>query len=96
MAIELRERKSNISWFGLFAFLFLLIVVVGGAYFLFFTATPGVEVIAPSVLKSTSELAEVEFDPSEVINHPRLKGLKQFGGLPTIGSTGRLNPLIGF
>jgi len=97
MAIELKEQKrKGVNWFSILVFAFFFIVVIVGGYFLFFAETPGIEIVAPSVLRSTSEIAEVDFDPSQVISHPGLKSLRQYGGLPTVGRLGRPNPLLGF
>jgi hypothetical protein len=96
MAIIVKERKKGVNWFSLVVTAFFLIVIIGGGYLLFFTTTPGIEVVAPSVLRSTSEIAGIQLDSSSVLNHPKLKGLKQYGGLPSVGSVGRPNPLIGF
>jgi hypothetical protein len=96
MAIVVKETKNGVNWFSLLVTVFFLIVIIGGGYLLFFTETPGIEVVSPSVLRSTSEIAEIQLDPSGVVNHPELKGLKQYGGLPSVGNVGRPNPLLGF
>ncbi len=96
MAIILKEQKKGINWFAILVFVFLFAVVIGGGYFLFFAATPGIEIVAPSSLQSTSDIASVRFDPSRVVNHQTLKSLRQLGGLPGIGVLGRSNPLINF
>ena len=96
MAIVVKERKNGVNWFSLIVTIFFLVVILGGGYLLFFTEIPGIEVVAPSVLRSTSEIAGVKLDPSGVVNHPTLKGLRQYGGLPSVGNVGRLNPLLGF
>ena len=96
MAIVLEERKKGVNWFVILVFLFLFVVVIAGGYFLFFASTPGIEIVAPSILRSTSNIAEIELDPSQVISHPTLKRLRQYGGLPSVGSLGRTNPLLSF
>lgn len=96
MAIVLREQRKGVNWFAIIVFLFLTVVIVGGGYLLFFTETPAIEIVAPSILKETAEIAEVEFDPAAVIGHPTLKTLRQYGAAPGTGRLGRPNPLIGF
>lgn len=96
MAIVLEEQKKGISWFAISVFIFLFLVVFGGGYYLFFAPTPGIEFIAPSSLRSVSEIAEVEFNPADVVSNPILGTLQLNGGLPTTGSLGRPNPLLGF
>ncbi|MFH1759083.1 MAG: hypothetical protein ABH822_00800 [Patescibacteria group bacterium] len=96
MAIVIKERNRGVNWFVFLVFIILFAIVIGGGYYLFFAPTPGIEVVSPSVLQSTSEIAEVQFDPSVVISHPQLKNLRQIGGLPTVGDLGRENPLLAY
>lgn len=96
MAIELEKQQRNINWFGIIVFIFLLSVIIGLVYFLFFTETPGIEVVAPSILQKTEKIADIQFDPSEVISHPVLKNLRQYGAMPGVGQLGRPNPFIRF
>lgn len=94
MAIILKEQKRKANWFAIVVFLFLLVVILITAYFLFFAPVPGIETIAPTGLKSVSQLSkEAElFDPTTVVSDPVLKTLRQYGGLPSTGNLGRANP----
>lgn len=92
--IEQQERKTN--WFAIFVFLFLLAVIAGGGYFLFFSPTPAIDIIIPSSLDTAEALSEVQINPSAIINNPVLKGLRQYGSSPSIGTVGRQNPFISF
>lgn len=96
MAIVLKEQKRGVNWFAAIVFIFFFAVVIGGGYYLFFAETPGIEIVAPSVLQSTAEIADVQFDPSQVINHQTLKELRQFGSPSGIGVLGKSNPFISF
>lgn len=96
MAIILREQKKGVNWFVISVYAFLFLVVIGGGWFLFFAKTPGIELVAPSILRETTDIAEARFDPSEVVGHPVLKTLRQYGAPLGIGQLGRTNPLIGF
>ena len=96
MAIILKERKKSVNWFAILVFIFLFFVVIGGGWFLFFAETPGIEIVAPSILEDTSNLSEIQFNPIEVVSHPALKSLRQYGTLPGVGQLGRTNPLISF
>ena len=96
MAIVLEEKKKKVNWFAIGVFLFLFAVVIIGGYYLFFAPIPGIETIAPSILRDTSELAKIDLDPSQVINNAVLKNLRQHGGLPSVGNLGRDNPLVSF
>ena len=96
MAILIEQQKRKTNWFGILTFLFLLLVIFGGGYFLFFSPTPGIEVIIPSSLESAEQLSEVQIDPSALIANPALKKLRMYGGQPSIGTVGRQNPFLGF
>jgi len=96
MAIVLKEQKRKFNWFAVVVVVVLTVVIIGGGYLLFFTETPVIEIVAPSTLQRTAEIAEVNFDPSVVISHPVLKTLRQYGARPGVGQLGRQNPLIGF
>ncbi len=96
MAIILKQQQKKTNWFALLTFVFLLAVIFGGAYFLFFASSPGIEIIAPASFQSTAELSRVEFDPSQIISNPTLKTLRQYGNLPNVGNLGRDNPFLGF
>lgn len=96
MAIILQEQKRTTSWFAVIVFLFLLAVVLITAYFLFFAPVPGIEAIAPSSLKSVTQLSQEaeEFDPASITADPVLKTLRPHGGLPNVGNIGRDNPFL--
>lgn len=94
MAILIEQDRKGFNWFGFLVFIFLLSVIVGGSYYLFFSPTPGIEFVAPTRLKTSSSIAQLNFDPSEVINHPHLKKLRKYGSPQSLGSVGRPNPLI--
>lgn len=96
MPIIIEQQKRKTNWLGALVFIFLLIVIVGGGYFLFFAPTPGIEIIAPSQLEEVSGLAEAQFDPTKLINDPVLKSLRQYGTQPSPGPLGRDNPFISF
>lgn len=80
------------NWFAVSVFVFLLAVIVGGGYYLFFSPTPGIEVIAPLPLASAEDLAQAKLDVAGILNNPVLKGLRQYGSAPGVGSVGKRNP----
>lgn len=71
-------------------------VVVGVIYFLFFAPVPGIEVIAPASVVSTSELSGIEFSPESVVNSDKFRLLRRYTGQASIGQVGRDNPFIKF
>lgn len=96
MAIIVEEQKRGFNWFGTIVFLFVFLLILAGSYYLFFTAVPGIELVAPTLLQTNSQIANLQFDPGTVINHATLKNLKIIAGPPPVGTLGRPNPLIGF
>lgn len=96
MAIVLKERKTRFNWFAVSVLVFLAVVIFGGGYLLFFTETPAIEIVAPSTLRETAEIAEIELNPAMVVEHPVLKTLRQYGSRPDTGNLGRQNPMLGF
>lgn len=90
MMNEVRERKTN--WFAILIFLFLLAVIGGGGYFLFFAPTPGIEIIAPPSLQETEAISEAAFDPGPIVNDPVLKTFREYGTTPSVGNLGRSDP----
>ncbi len=96
MAIVLEQQKRRTNWFAVIVFIFILAVILGLAYFLFFAPTPGIEIIVPSQLEEAAGLAELELDPNKLISDPVLKSLRQYGTQPSIGIIGRDNPFVEF
>lgn len=96
MAILIEQQNRKTNWFAIFIFLFLFAVILGGGYFLFFSPTPGIDVIIPNSLESVEALSEVQIDPSAIVANPILKNLRQYGSEPSIGTVGRQNPFMGF
>ncbi len=96
MAILMEQQQRKTNWFAIIVFLFLLAVIAGGGYFLFFSPTPGIDIIIPRSLDSAEALSEIQIDPSAIIGSPVLKSLRQYGSEPSIGTVGRQNPFTGF
>ena len=92
MAIVIEQKKKAISWFGVLTSVFFLLLILIGGYYLFFAPTPGIEIVAPSTLKTAVDLSKITFDPSSVVNSRQFKSLKIYTGLPGVGGLGRGNP----
>lgn len=93
MAITFEEEKQ-FNWKALIIAVVAGIVIIGGAYFLFFAPVPAIEVIAPPSVRSASELSGVEFDPTSVVNSEDFRSLRRYVGQQTTGKTERVNPFI--
>jgi hypothetical protein len=74
--------------------LFLLAVIFGGGYFLFFGPAPAIEVIAPVQLEAADTIAKIDLNAGGVVNSPVLKTFKQYGIDPGVGTIGRQNPFL--
>ncbi len=94
MALIIEQNKRSVNWFGILVFLFLLGVIFGGGYFLFFGPTPAIEIIAPVQLDAADKIAQVKLDAAGVVNSPVLKNFRQYGTAPGVGSLGRSNPFL--
>ena len=69
MAIVIEQKKKAISWFGVLTSVFFLLLILIGGYYLFFAPTPGIEIVAPSALKTAVDLSKITFKsfPSGVL-----------------------------
>ncbi len=94
MALIIEQTKRSINWFGIFVFIFLFFVIVGGGYFLFFGPTPAIEILAPVELNAAQNIADIKLDAGKIIENPVLKNFKQYGTAPGVGSLGRSNPFL--
>ena len=92
MAIVVEQQERRVNWFAIAVFLFLLAVIFGGGYFLFFAPTPAIELITPEPLHDAEALSQVTLDPASVINSPAFKNLRRYGTPPAGGNTGKQNP----
>ena len=95
MALIMEQKQvRGVNWFAVFVFIFLLAVIAGGGYFLFFAPTPYIDTIVPSSLDMTDRLSQAQFDLSNIINNPTLKTLHEYGTVPAVGSLGKQNPFL--
>ena len=96
MALIIEQNRRRVNWFGIFVFLFLLTVIFGGGYFLFFGPTPAIEILAPVQLNSAEKIAEVTLDAETIMKNPVLNNFRDYGTAPGVGSLGRSNPFLSF
>lgn len=96
MAIVFEQKKNSFGFFRLLIVLFLLTVIGGTVYYLFFAPVPGIEVVAPLTLQQAEELSQIQFDPASVVGSPQFKRLKVYTGLPGTGVLGRPDPFVPF
>ncbi|MSR73817.1 MAG: hypothetical protein EXS60_02075 [Candidatus Pacebacteria bacterium] len=94
MALIIEQTRRGVNWFGIFVFIFLLLVIVGGGYFLFFGPTPAIEIISPVELGTADKIAGIKLDATKIIGSPVLKNFREYGTTPGVGILGRPNPFI--
>ena len=94
MAIIVKEREKVANWLSPVIWVLVICLIFGLVYFLFFKQPELVEIIQPIELQRASRLANIKFDPSEVIQSEVFKTLQQYAEPPTIGEVGRSNPFI--
>ena len=74
----MEKEKSKINWPAMLIFLAVIAAIIGVAYYLFFAATPFIEPIVPSRLKSAAEISKIEIDPQELFDNPAFRNLRQY------------------
>lgn len=94
MALIIEQNRRRVNWFGVFIFIFLLTVICGGGYFLFFGPTPAIEIIVPVQLDSAERISAVQLDAEAIMKNPVLNNFRDYGTAPGVGSLGRSNPFL--
>ncbi len=90
------EKQKSIPWFAIIATLFIIAAIVVGAFYLFFSPAPAIEVLVPAPLQSANQLSFIEVDPTTVINSKDFRTLRSYTGLLGVGTQGRQNPFLPF
>jgi hypothetical protein len=97
MAIVFEQERKPVNWFAIFSILFIVIFVIVGAYFLFFTESPRIDLVLPPALEQADQISDLEFiDPQPILTSSAYKSLRVYVGPPAIGSLGRANPFLQF
>ncbi len=96
MPISLEPQKKPVNWIALIAVVIAMVIIVGGAYFLFFAPVPGIEAIIPSEQKLASRISKLELNTQPAVEAFTAGRLKQYAAPLTVGQVGRTNPFIKF
>ncbi len=96
MAITVEEEKKPVNWIAITITIVLVGVIFLGSYFIFFKKPEIIEIVVPGSLRELNELSKIDFDPSNVINAPTFKILRQFSAVVTSTTPGRSNPFKPF
>ena len=96
MAIVLEKEKKPVKLIPLIIVGVVVIVVVGGIYFLFFAPVPGIEAIIPTEQKLTTNLSNLELNTQPAVDAFGSGRLKRYANPPSVGQVGRTNPFVKF
>ena len=93
--VEEEKNKTNLtSWLGLILVVF--IIAAAGYYLFFVVPTPAI-ITPPAGFEDITPIAQINIDPTSVLNDPTLRSLKQPIAEPTStgpGIVGKANPFI--
>lgn len=95
MAFAFKE-ESNKGFFTTTMIVLMVVAIVGGAYMLFFSKAPLIDVVAPPEIGSVSKLSKVSFSSSDFTNSAVFSSLKRHVSEAEAGPAGRTNPFSPF
>lgn len=96
MPVIIEEEKKPINWTTVIVTAVILIVLFVGGYYLFFQKPELIEVVAPRELQTITNISQVQFDPTGVVNSATFKLLRQYGTPVVPPAAGRDNPFEPF
>lgn len=105
MAIIISQAKKEFNWIPFLIVGILLVFIIAGSYFLFFTEVPFIEYIAPSSQETISDISTIkseQFKSDLDFVKTELQGkTKQGIGGPVssgspINTQGKSNPFVSF
>ncbi len=97
MAIIIEEEKRKTSLVPILIWAVIVVIVIAAAYELFFKQPELIPLPTPPSLAGTDALANIQFDPQEVIGNPAFQALKPYAAIPSsTPSAGRPNPFLSF
>ena len=98
MAIQIEKKANTVNWLMVAIGMFTILFVATSVYFLFFSATPLIERIAPVEFKEVSTLSEdsEKLNPDVVLTNPFYISLQNYIAPPDPGTLGRANPFRPF
>jgi hypothetical protein len=98
MAIIIEEEKNRVNIFRLLGWLAITLIVVAGAYYIFFAAPELVTISPPASFQNITPIAQLPLRPEDVLNSQPFQALKSPPfPLPTPqgpAAVGRSNPFV--
>ncbi len=96
MAIVIEEQKTRSGFVTFLLWIVILGIIVGAAYYLFFSQPQLIEVVVPSNFQNAQSISKISVNP-QIVN-PLLQNLKVLipgaGGVPA--NLGRQNPFLSY
>jgi len=90
------QEESNKNILTITIVVSVAVAVVGGAYMLFFTKAPLIDVVVPPEVGSVSELSKVDFNANDFSNSSVFSSLRRQVSEAEAGPAGRTNPFSPF
>ncbi len=95
MSIVIEEKKPT-NWVAILGGIILVVLVFGGAYYLFFKKPEIIEVVAPGSLQDIKRISTLKFKPDSVIQNPIFSMLRREPVVSGEVSPGKSNPFKPF
>jgi hypothetical protein len=96
MAFSFQSQSDTGSLWNIIGVAAIIVALVVGAYLLFFTEEPLVDVIAPPELESISQLSDVDIEEGVLADDPTYQQLERKVNDIETGEAGRENPFARF
>ena len=96
MAITIEEEKKPVNWIGIIGAIVIVASIFIGGYYLFFKKPELIEVVVPSNLQDLNKIAQVKFNPQEVVDSVVFKALRDYSQPLQLPPKGRPNPFKPF
>lgn len=97
MAIVIEEDKGTSHSPAILGWVVIIGVLVAAGYYLFLAPPPTVDITPPSNYATIAPIAQINFDPSRLVNSPAFQALTSSIAEPTStgpAGVGRQNPFV--
>jgi len=94
MAIVVEQERKKINWFAVLLIIFIIAVLGGVIYYLFFISVPLIDKAVPVSLQSLKDLSAAHLQPETILNSSDFQLLRQYVNPIEIGAVGKTNPFV--
>lgn len=95
MAIIVNSRNSRSGIVAFLIWLVLILVVVAGAYYVFFKRPELVPISAPPGFEEARRISKIRLNSREVLDNPKFRALRFYITPSQPASFGKSNPFLG-